>query len=115
MPITSKVLDLQYFFFYPQKNVIIFKTKNKDILILTQITNIFTYSIVCDLELNQSVLSGEKIGMIKIGNTVELYIPTNKFKLLLKEGQSCIGGETIIAITNKSNCITNEEIQYRIH
>ncbi|MEL6711939.1 MAG: phosphatidylserine decarboxylase [Pseudomonadota bacterium] len=110
MPISGKIIDMQYYIFFPQKNMIVLKTLGGDIVMVTQVATFLTYDIICDVSLEQEINSGERIGMIKMGNTVELYIPA-KFKLMLQVGQSCIGGESIIAIKDEGQ---EGKIDYKV-
>ena len=42
------------------------------------------------------MLQGDKLGIIKFGSRVDLYLPTN-YKILVSLGQKVVGGETIIS------------------
>ena len=56
---------------------------------------------------NENINQGERYGIIKFGSRVDIEFPNN-FKLLVNEGQQCIGGETIIAQDIKSKLIQRE-------
>jgi len=51
--------------------------------------------ISCFVRPNQKIHKGEEIGLISLGSQVLLVIPN--LKLLVKEGQRVVDGETIIA------------------
>jgi len=51
--------------------------------------------IVCEVEKNQNLKQGERIGMIRFGSRVDIYF--NNRKLLAKVGQNVVAGESLIA------------------
>jgi phosphatidylserine decarboxylase len=51
--------------------------------------------IVCEVESNQEVKQGERIGMIRFGSRVDIFF--NNRKLLAKVGQNVVAGESLIA------------------
>lgn len=51
--------------------------------------------IVTTVQIGDSVGAGERIGLIRFGSRVDLYLP--KGALLISEGQRTIAGETVIA------------------
>ena len=51
--------------------------------------------IVCRLEKNQMVKSGEIFGLIHFGSRAELFLPDN-IEILVKKGDKVKGGETVI-------------------
>jgi phosphatidylserine decarboxylase len=76
--------------------------KNSNNLIyVTQIAGLIARRIINYVKSDQSVNQGERYGIIKFGSRVDIEFPNN-FKLLVNEGQQCIGGETIIAQEIKS-------------
>jgi phosphatidylserine decarboxylase len=76
--------------------------KNSNNLIyVTQIAGLIARRIVNYVKSDQTVNQGERYGIIKFGSRVDIEFPNN-FKLLVNEGQQCIGGETIIAQEIKS-------------
>lgn len=64
-----------------------------------QIAGMIARRIVCDLEENMKVNSAERFGIIRFGSRVDLYLPLETI-ILVKEGQTMIGAETIIADLN---------------
>ena len=67
---------------------------------VTQIAGLIARRIVNYVKPNENINQGERYGIIKFGSRVDIEFPNN-FKLLVNEGQQCIGGETIIAQDNK--------------
>ncbi len=51
--------------------------------------------ILCDLKEGQSVKTGERLGIIRFGSRVDVYLPPEATPLVI-EGQRSIGGETIL-------------------
>ena len=82
--------------------------KNENNLIyVTQIAGLIARRIVNYVKPNENINQGERYGIIKFGSRVDIEFP-NSFKLLVNEGQQCIGGETIIAQDNKSKISQRE-------
>ncbi len=81
-----------------ERNIIYAKT-NEDYFYIVQIAGLIARRIVCNLKNNQTVIKGERIGIIKFGSRVDLYLPKN-YNILISKGQRVIGGETIISNPN---------------
>jgi phosphatidylserine decarboxylase len=63
---------------------------------LVQIAGLIARRIVCWSKEGQPVAAGERIGMIRFGSRVDVYLPTGSVPLV-SEGQTSLAGETIIA------------------
>ncbi len=63
---------------------------------VVQIAGLVARRIVCFTRPGASVAAGERIGMIRFGSRVDVYLPEGT-RPLVAEGQSAIAGETIIA------------------
>ena len=110
MPIDASILSINYI---PGKFLnatldksskenernIIYAKKNEDYFYVVQIAGLIARRIVCNLKNNQLVIKGERIGIIKFGSRVDLYLPKN-YNILISKGQRVIGGETIISNPN---------------
>ena len=82
--------------------------KNENNLIyVTQIAGLIARRIVNYVKPNENINQGDRYGIIKFGSRVDIEFPNN-FKLLVNEGQQCIGGETIIAQDIKSKISQRE-------
>ena len=88
-----------------ERNIITIEKNNSDIIIITQIAGLIARRIVCNIKHNQKILQGDRLGIIKFGSRVDLYIPQN-YKLLVSVGQTVIGGETIISNPNNITSIS---------
>ena len=78
-----------------------------NLIFVTQIAGLIARRIVNYVKPNENINQGDRYGIIKFGSRVDIEFP-NSFKLLVNEGQQCIGGETIIAQDNKSKISQRE-------
>ena len=79
-----------------ERNYYRLKTKEGEEIIIVQIAGIIARRIVCEVEVNQSIEQGDRIGMIRFGSRVDIYF--NNRKLLAKLGQNVVAGESLIAV-----------------
>jgi len=79
-----------------ERNYYRLKLKDGDEIIVVQIAGLIARRIVTDVEVNQSIEQGERIGMIRFGSRVDIYF--NNRKLLAKLGQNVVGGESLLAV-----------------
>jgi|TARA_B110000046_G_scaffold183465_1_gene219638 phosphatidylserine decarboxylase len=79
-----------------ERNYYRLKTKDGDDVIIVQIAGLIARRIVCEVETNQSLVQGERIGMIRFGSRVDIYFSNRK--LLAKLGQNVVAGESLIAV-----------------
>ena len=82
-----------------ERNIIVIEKSNSDLIIVSQIAGLIARRIVCNLKKNEKLLQGDRLGIIKFGSRVDLYLPLN-YKPLVGLGQTVIGGETIISNPN---------------
>jgi len=78
---------------------IIYAKKNNENFYVVQIAGLIARRIVCNLKNNQEVIKGERIGIIKFGSRIDIYLPEN-YNILITKGQRVVGGETIISNPN---------------
>ena len=78
-----------------ERNFVKFKNTHGDEMILVQIAGLIARRIVCECKKNQEIKQGEKVGLIRFGSRVDLYF--SNFKILVKQNQTTIAGETLIA------------------
>ena len=78
-----------------ERNYYRLKLKNGDEIIVVQIAGLIARRIVTEVEVNQSIEQGERIGMIRFGSRVDVYF--NNRKLLAKLGQNVVAGESLLA------------------
>ena len=70
-------------------------TKTNEEIIVVQIAGLIARRIVTQVQKNQDLKQGERIGMIRFGSRVDLYFI--KRKVMVKVGQNVIAGESLIA------------------
>jgi phosphatidylserine decarboxylase len=63
---------------------------------VVQIAGLIARRIVCWIKEGQPVHAGERIGMIRFGSRVDVYLPPGTVPLV-SEGQTSLAGETVIA------------------
>jgi phosphatidylserine decarboxylase len=63
---------------------------------VVQIAGLIARRIVCWVKEGQSIGAGERIGMIRFGSRVDVYLPAGAVPLVA-EGQTALAGETVIA------------------
>lgn len=61
-----------------------------------QIAGLVARRILCDLRPNQAVRAGQRIGMIRFGSRVDLYLPKGVTPMAVP-GQTAVAGETVLA------------------
>jgi phosphatidylserine decarboxylase len=79
-----------------ERNYYKLKLKDGDEIIIVQIAGLIARRIVTEVETNQSIEQGERIGMIRFGSRVDVYF--NNRKLLAKLGQNVVAGESLLAV-----------------
>jgi phosphatidylserine decarboxylase len=68
----------------------------KDRIGVVQIAGLIARRILCFVHEGATVGAGERIGMIRFGSRVDVYLPDG-VRPLVAEGQTAIAGETVIA------------------
>jgi phosphatidylserine decarboxylase len=63
---------------------------------VVQIAGLIARRIVCTVREGQEVAAGERIGMIRFGSRLDVYLPVGT-ATLVAEGQTAIAGETVLA------------------
>jgi len=79
-----------------ERNYYRLKLKDGDEIIIVQIAGLIARRIVCEVKKNQSLVQGERIGMIRFGSRVDVYFSNRK--LLAKLGQNVVAGESLLAV-----------------
>lgn len=81
-----------------ERNIILANNEN-DKFYIVQIAGLIARRIVCTIKNKQEVKKGDRIGIIKFGSRVDLYLPEN-YNILVTKNQRVVGGETIISNPN---------------
>ena len=66
-------------------------------VLVVQIAGFLARRIQCFVKEKQKINKGGNLGFINLGSQVSLLLPKNKVKMLVKEGDKVIGGESVIA------------------
>ena len=72
----------------------ILSAKGEEIIIV-QIAGLIARRIVCEVNKDQNLKQGDRIGMIRFGSRVDLFF--NNKKVLAKLGQNVVAGESLLA------------------
>ena len=78
-----------------ERNYFKIRLKNGEEIIIVQIAGLIARRIVCEVEQNQDLRQGERIGMIRFGSRVDIYFKNKK--VLAQVGQNVVAGESLIA------------------
>ena len=78
-----------------ERNYFKIKTSNGEEIIIVQIAGLIARRIVCQVEQDQELKQGERIGMIRFGSRVDIYFKNKN--ILAKKGQNVVSGESLIA------------------
>jgi len=81
-----------------ERNRIFLNTPEAGRILLVQIAGLIARRIVCWVHKGQRVFRGQRLGLIRFGSRVELYVPST-CRIVVKEGQNVKAGETIIGYT----------------
>jgi phosphatidylserine decarboxylase len=79
-----------------ERNAFVIVTGSGQRLAVIQIAGLIARRIVCFAREGDSLGAGQRIGMIRFGSRVDLYLPEGA-RVLAGEGQIAIAGETLIA------------------
>lgn len=75
-----------------------------------QIAGLVARRILCDLTLEQAVRAGERIGMIRFGSRVDIYLPEGVAPMAIP-GQTAVAGETVLADLGRDEAAWKGEIR----
>ena len=78
-----------------ERNYYKIKTSNGEEIIIVQIAGLIARRIVCQVEQDQELKQGDRIGMIRFGSRVDIYFKNKN--ILAKQGQNVVAGESLIA------------------
>jgi len=79
-----------------ERNYYRLKLKDGNEIVIVQIAGLIARRIVTEVDVNQSIEQGDRIGMIRFGSRVDVYF--NNRKLLAKLGQNVVAGESLLAV-----------------
>lgn len=64
-------------------------------IVITQVAGLIARRIVCWPSVGDSVIRGERYGMIRFGSRLDVYVPEDS-DILIKSGDHVYGGETLL-------------------
>jgi phosphatidylserine decarboxylase len=65
-------------------------------VVVRQVVGVLARRIVCRVAEGQTLLRGERIGLMKFGSRMDVFLPTDA-ELLVSVGQTVVAGETVLA------------------
>ena len=78
-----------------ERNFYKINTTNNEEIIVVQIAGLIARRIVSDVSKSQKLAQGDRLGIIRFGSRVDLYLKNKK--ILVKPGQNVIAGESLLA------------------
>tara|TARA_B100001287_G_scaffold99434_1_gene83634 strand:- start:623 stop:1282 length:660 start_codon:yes stop_codon:yes gene_type:complete len=79
-----------------ERNLIKITSVQNDEIIVTQVAGLVARRIVSYCNNTENYKQGQSFGIIRFGSRVDLFFKNN-FKVLVKKGQTVVGGETLLA------------------
>ena len=79
-----------------ERNLIKYSNNAGKTFAIVQIAGLIARRIVCEVKEGQNLTQGDRIGIIRFGSRVDLYFE-NDYKLLAKQGQTVVAGESLLA------------------
>jgi phosphatidylserine decarboxylase len=79
-----------------ERNAVAIRLADGSEIAVVQIAGLIARRIVCEVREGDAVRAGARFGIIRFGSRTDLYLPEGIHPLVL-EGQTMIGGETVIA------------------
>ncbi len=79
-----------------ERNAIAIRLTDGRDLAVVQIAGLIARRILCDIREGDKVQAGDRFGIIRFGSRTDVYLPEG-IRPLVAEGQTMIGGETVIA------------------
>lgn len=79
-----------------ERNAIALRLHDGREIAVVQIAGLVARRILCSIREGDAVHAGARLGMIRFGSRTDLYLPEG-VRPLIAEGQTMIGGETVIA------------------
>jgi len=79
-----------------ERNALAIRLPTGQEIAVVQIAGLVARRILCSIREGDTVQAGERFGIIRFGSRTDLYLPDG-LRPLVAEGQTMIGGETVIA------------------
>jgi len=78
-----------------EQNALLVETAEGARLLVVQIAGVIARRIVCWVKKGDSVVRGQRFGLIRFGSRLDIYLPQN-IQLQVRLGQRAVGGQTIL-------------------
>ena len=75
---------------------------DREVVVCRQIVGVMARRIVCRVDAGTRLISGQRLGIMKFGSRIDLFVPVTA-TICVSEGQSVRAGETIVATVSKSD------------
>ncbi|MBX3042793.1 MAG: phosphatidylserine decarboxylase family protein [Candidatus Kapabacteria bacterium] len=106
-PVSGKV---EYYKYFPGEYLVAYHPKSSELnehskigvitssgkVAFKQIVGVLARRIVCDVNVNDNLKAGDKIGMMKFGSRMDIFVPKGT-EFMSKVGDRVVAGETIMA------------------
>jgi len=79
-----------------ERNLVKITSSNNDSIVLAQVAGLVARRIISYCNNNDEYKQGQSFGIIRFGSRVDIYF-SNQFRVLVKKGQTVVGGETLLA------------------
>jgi phosphatidylserine decarboxylase len=79
-----------------ERNALAIRLTDGREIAVVQIAGLIARRILCDVREGDAVQAGDRFGIIRFGSRTDLYLPEG-VRPLVAEGQTMIGGETVVA------------------
>ena len=79
-----------------ERNLVKITSSNNDSIVLAQVAGLVARRIISYCNNNDEYKQGQSFGIIRFGSRVDIYF-SNQFRVLIKKGQTVVGGETLLA------------------
>ena len=71
-------------------------------IVFRQVVGILARRIVCRIAEGQQVALGQRMGLMKFGSRMDVFLPLDS-ELLVSEGQAVVAGETVLAVLRNAD------------
>lgn len=79
-----------------EHNALLLETQAGQKLVMVQVAGLIARRIVCYPTIGAFILRGQRMGLIRFGSRVDLYVPLTA-EVMVKVGEKVVGGETVVA------------------
>jgi len=87
---------------YNERQATYLKMEDGTQVVFVQIAGLLARRIRCDVTEGQQLEMGDRVGIIRFGSRVDIYLPIHA-KIFVEDGQVAVAGETVLADLAKSS------------